>query len=309
MFGWIGDRYGRKRALVSSLVVMGAATCAIGLIPDFATIGVAAPALLVAMRLVQGLAVGGEVGGALVLVAESLPRQRRGFWTAWPQIGGPGGNVLSAAVLALLTAALTEQSFVRWGWRAGFLASAILVAIGLWVRLQIEESPLYQRLADAQSATRRAKPLSTAAVIARYPRSVITVLFVKAGENAVFYVLTTFLVYYISRVLGHSRQMALAATLVASLVNVAAIFAAGALSDRIGQASGDDRRTGWRHRLDVRAVPAGRRGRTRHDRGRRRHRRRPARGHRRRDVGLLRGALSHAGALHWLLGRLSGRLQ
>jgi MFS family permease len=261
VFGWIGDRYGRKRALVSSLVVMGAATCAIGLIPDFATIGVAAPALLVAMRLVQGLAVGGEVGGALVLVAESLPRQRRGFWTAWPQIGGPGGNVLSAAVLALLTAALTEQSFVRWGWRAGFLASAILVAIGLWVRLQIEESPLYQRLADAQSATRRAKPLSTTAVIARYPRSIITVLFVKAGENAVFYVLTTFLVYYISRVLGHSRQMALAATLVASLVDVVAIFAAGALSDRIGRRpvmiAGLVGATGWTFALFPLAAAGG----------------------------------------------------
>jgi MFS family permease len=236
VFGWIGDRYGRKRALVASLLVMGAATCAIGLIPDFATIGVAAPVALVAMRLVQGLAVGGEVGGALVLVAESLPRDRRGYWTAWPQIGGPGGNVLSAGMLALLTAGLTEQSFVRWGWRVGFLASAVLVAIGLWVRLQIEESPLYQRLAAAKTDTRSAAaPLSTTAVIARYPRSIATVLFVKAGENAVFYVLTTFLVYYISRVLGHSRQMALAATLVASLVDVAAIFAAGALSDRIGR--------------------------------------------------------------------------
>jgi MFS family permease len=112
----------------------------------------------------------------------------------------------------------------------------VLVVIGLWVRLQIEESPLYQRLAAAKADTRSATaPLSTTAVIARYPRSIVTVLFVKAGENAVFYVLTTFLVYYISRVLGHSRQMALAATLVASLVDVAAIFAAGALSDRIGR--------------------------------------------------------------------------
>jgi MFS family permease len=238
VFGRIGDRYGRKRALVASLFVMGGATCAIGLVPDFATIGIAAPVALVMLRLVQGLAVGGEVGGALLLVAESLPSRRRGYWTAWPQIGGPAGNVMSAAVLVLLTTGLSDANFVRWGWRIAFLASAVLVAVGLWVRLQVEESPLYQRLAAARSTTvgpSLETPLSTRAVVARYRRSIATVLLIKAGENAVFYVLTTFFVYYMSRVLDRSRQAALTATLVASLVDVAAIFAAGALSDRIGR--------------------------------------------------------------------------
>src|SRR5207302_11070992 len=119
-------------------------TMAVGFVPGYATIGVAAPILLVLLRLTQGLAVGGEVGGALLLVAEGLPPERRGFWTAWPMIGGAVGNLLSAGALASLGLALGDQAFAAWGWRLAFIASGLLIGIGVWVRANVEESPLYR---------------------------------------------------------------------------------------------------------------------------------------------------------------------
>ena len=196
VFGHLGDRYGRKRALVASLLLMGVATVAMGLIPSYATIGAAAPAVLVALRLCQGFAVGGEVGGAVVLVAESLDRQRRGRWTAWPQVGGPVGNLLSAGVLALLVARLSEPTFVAWGWRIAFLASGVLVGVGFWMRARIEESPLY-RAHQARKADVGHAPAGQR-LVTRW-RAVLTVLFVKAGENALFYMFTTFFVVYVAR--------------------------------------------------------------------------------------------------------------
>jgi len=232
VFGHLGDRYGRKRALVGSLLLMGLATVAMGLIPSYASIGALAPALLVVLRLCQGFAVGGEVGGAVVLVAESLDRERRGRWTAWPQVGGPVGNLLSAGVLALLIARLSEPTFVAWGWRIAFLASGVLVGVGIWMRARIEESPLYQAHRASRAGLPRAPVGETLA--ARW-RAVLTVLFVKAGENALFYMFTTFFVVYVTRVLHRPRGTALAATLIGSAIEVPVIFAAGALSDRIGR--------------------------------------------------------------------------
>ena len=237
LFGALGDRYGRKRALVWSLVLMGAATVAVGLLPGYATLGALAPVVLVALRLVQGVAVGGEVGGAVLLVAESLPAVRRGYWTAWPQTGGPAGNVLAAAVLAALAWALGDRAFGAWGWRVAFLLSGLLIGVGVWTRRRVEESPLF-RAAQAQAARssggRAARP-PLLPTLARHWRDVLVVLVVKAGENALFYLFTTFLVVYATRTLGMARPLALAATLVASLVEVPVILAAGALSDRIGR--------------------------------------------------------------------------
>jgi MFS family permease len=232
VFGVLGDRYGRKRALVASLLLMGLATVAIGFIPSYARIGAAAPAILVVLRLCQGFAVGGEVGGAVLLVAESLDRERRGRWTAWPQVGGPVGNLLSAGVLALLTARLSEATFLSWGWRVAFLLSGVLVGIGIWMRTQIEESPLYRALSARRAELRRT---SLRSVLAQRWRAVLTVLFVKAGENALFYMFTTFFVVYVTRVLHRPRGVALTATLIASAIEVPVIIAAGAASDRIGR--------------------------------------------------------------------------
>lgn len=232
VFGVLGDRYGRKRALVWSLLLMGAATVGVGLLPTYAVAGALAPALLVALRLVQGLAVGGEVGGALLLVAESVPAAERGRWTAWPQTGGPAGNVAAAAVLALCTALLSEAAFAAWGWRVPFLLSALLVGVGVWTRRRVEESPLFAAY-QARRAERPAAPI--ARTLGTEWRRVMRVLLVKAGENALFYVFTTFLVVYATRVLHHPRGVALAATLVASAVEVPVIVLAGRWSDRVGR--------------------------------------------------------------------------
>jgi MFS family permease len=232
VFGVIGDRYGRKRALVGSLMLMGLATVGVGLVPDYATIGVAAPTLLVALRLLQGLAVGGEVGGALLLVAETVPAAERAYWTAWPMIGGPAGNLLSAGVLSLLVFLLGDTAFGAWGWRIAFLASGLLIGVGVWVRTSVEESPLYL----AYAAQRGAKPRAAlSATVATHWREVATVFFVKAGENALFYVFSTFFVVYITRVLHRTRSLALSATALTSVVEIVVIFGAGVLADRIGR--------------------------------------------------------------------------
>ena len=232
VFGILGDRYGRKRALIWSLLLMGFATMGIGLIPGYATIGLAAPALLVLLRLIQGVAVGGEVGGALILVAESLPAERRGFWTAWPMLGGPAGNLLSAGVLALLGVVLGEAAFAGWGWRLAFLASGALIGVGAWMRTRVAESPLYQAHA-AKRAGLPPQPLWST-LVAEW-RAVLTVFVVKVGENALFYVFTTFFVVYLTRVLELPRTLALEATALGAAVEVVVIIAAGAWSDRIGR--------------------------------------------------------------------------
>lgn len=232
IFGILGDKHGRKQALIWSLLLMGVATMGVGLIPSYASIGVLAPALLVLLRLLQGIAVGGEVGGALILVAESLPAERRGFWTAWPMIGGPAGNLLSAGVLALLGVALGEAAFAGWGWRVAFLASGALIGIGAWMRTRVHESPLYRAYADRRAHT---PPQPLGATLAAAWRSMLTVFVVKTGENALFYVFTTFFVVYVTRVLHLPRTLALEATALGAAVEVAVIVAAGAWSDQIGR--------------------------------------------------------------------------
>jgi MFS family permease len=232
IFGIVGDRFGRKRALIWSLVLMGIATVGVGLIPGYASIGVLAPALLVVLRLVQGIAVGGEVGGALLLVAESMPAERRGFWSAWPMIGGPAGNLASSGVLALLGIALGEVAFAAWGWRVAFIASAALILVGVMMRTRVAESPVYQAYLARRSRT-TTPPLGV--TLATHWRSILVTLLVKAGENALFYVFTTFFVVYVTRVLRQPRTIALEATAVGSVVDAIVIFAAGAWSDRVGR--------------------------------------------------------------------------
>lgn len=232
VFGVLGDRYGRKRVLVWSLALMGVATMCIGLVPTYAAIGVTAPILLLLLRLLQGFAVGGEVGGALLLVAESMPAARRGYWTAWPMIGGPAGNVLSSLMLAALATWVGERAFGAWGWRVAFLASGVLIGIGIWMRVRVAESPVYRAYAERRAELART-PLS-ATLWAEW-RSMLAVFLVKAAENALFYVFTTFYIVYVTRVLHYPRTVALEAAALGSLADVIAIVAAGALSDRIGR--------------------------------------------------------------------------
>ena len=156
MFGHFGDRVGRKKMLVTSLMMMGVATFAIGLLPTYATIGLGAPILLLVCRLVQGFAVGGEWGGAVLMAAEHGSDDRRGFWSSWPQAGVALGNLIATGVLFVLAAFQSEADFEAWGWRIPFLLSAVLVLIGLWVRLSIEESPVFKE-AHAEIVEKKAE--------------------------------------------------------------------------------------------------------------------------------------------------------
>ncbi|WP_326808139.1 MHS family MFS transporter [Streptomyces sp. NBC_01775] len=156
VFGHYGDRIGRKKLLVISLLMMGGATFAIGLLPTHATVGALAPVLLTTLRLVQGFALGGEWGGAVLLVSEHGDARRRGFWASWPQTGAPAGQLLATGVLAALTALLSDAAFESWGWRVPFLLSGALVGLGLWIRLAVDESPVFKE-AQARAAAREAE--------------------------------------------------------------------------------------------------------------------------------------------------------
>src|SRR5688500_11736654 len=145
VFGHFGDKVGRKKMLVTSLLLMGIATFAIGLLPTYATIGIAAPVLLLTCRLVQGFAVGGEWGGAVLMAAEHGDDARRGFWSSWPQAGVALGSLLSAGILALMSGLLSEAQFLDWGWRIPFLLSAVLVVVGWYIRNRVAESPMFEK--------------------------------------------------------------------------------------------------------------------------------------------------------------------
>ncbi|MEU6010761.1 MFS transporter [Streptomyces sp. NPDC047453] len=242
VFGHYGDRLGRKKLLVLSLLMMGGATFAIGLLPTHATVGSAAPVLLTVLRLVQGFALGGEWGGAVLLVSEHGDARRRGFWASWPQTGAPAGQLLATGVLSLLTAVLSDSAFVSWGWRIPFLLSGVLVVVGLWIRLSVDESPLFQQ-ALAQAETRKAaraaedrtERLPLVSVLRHHWRDVLVAMGARMAENISYYVITAFILVYATTSVGVSKQTALNAVLIASAVHFAVIPAWGALSDRIGR--------------------------------------------------------------------------
>ncbi|MGW2511427.1 MFS transporter [Streptomyces scopuliridis] len=241
VFGHYGDRIGRKKLLVLSLLMMGGATFAIGLMPTHATIGTAAPVLLTVLRLIQGFALGGEWGGAVLLVSEHGDAERRGFWASWPQTGAPAGQLLATGVLSALTALLSDAAFASWGWRIPFLLSGVLVLVGLWIRLSVDESPVFkealaraeERKAAAAGADTEKTPL--VAVLRHHWRDVLVAMGARMAENISYYVITAFILVYATTSAGLSKQTALNAVLIASAVHFAVIPAWGALSDRIGR--------------------------------------------------------------------------
>ncbi|MGI5400691.1 MFS transporter [Streptomyces sp. CA-135486] len=239
VFGHYGDRLGRKKLLVLSLLLMGGATFAIGLLPTHATVGAAAPVLLTVLRLVQGFALGGEWGGAVLLVSEHGDAKRRGFWASWPQTGAPAGQLLATGVLSVLTALLSDAAFVSWGWRIPFLLSGVLVVVGLWIRLSVDESPVF-KTALAQAEARKAaagqgEKMPLVAVLRHHWRDVLVAMGARMAENISYYVITAFILVYATTAVEMSKQTALNAVLIASAVHFAVIPAWGALSDRIGR--------------------------------------------------------------------------
>jgi metabolite-proton symporter len=234
--GHFGDRIGRKKLLMLSLIMMGLATFCIGLLPTYGQVGVLAPILLVVLRLIQGFAVGGEWGGAVLLVAEYGTPAKRGFWASWPQVGVPAGNLLAAAVLAVLTAVQSEQDFQAWGWRIPFLLSAILVVIGYWIRQAVAETPVFQeaqRLAEETQEKLEHAPGIEA--VRRHPRGLAVGMGLRLGENIAYYIITAFSLTFITEEVGLSNSIALNALLVGAAVEVFMIPLFGALSDRIGR--------------------------------------------------------------------------
>lgn len=231
VFGHFGDRIGRKRLLMLSLMLMGGATMLIGCLPTYGQIGMLAPILLVVLRLVQGFAVGGEWGGAVLMVTEYGEAKRRGFWAGWPQAGVPAGNLLAAAVLAVMSAVMSNADFLSWGWRVPFLLSAVLVGIGYWVRVSLAESPLFQKALEDAGQPRA--PVMDA--LRERPGGIAIGAGLRVAENISFYVVTTFGLTYIVDHAHLTRALALNAMLIATGVEVVLIPIFAALSDKIGR--------------------------------------------------------------------------
>ncbi|MFI6322880.1 MFS transporter [Nonomuraea sp. NPDC050556] len=227
VFGHFGDRAGRKTVLVVTLLIMGGATFLIGLLPGYDTIGVAAPVLLVTLRFVQGLGLGGEWGGAVIMSIEHGSPERRGFNASWPQVGVPAGYVLATALLTLLNAVLPDTAFLAWGWRIPFLLSGALVLVGLWVRLRITESPLFEQVDKAK--------MPLVEVLRRHPRALLSAFTARIGVDVAFYTFTVYLFVYIDKTLHLERSVGLTALLIGSALQLALIPLFGALSDRIGR--------------------------------------------------------------------------
>jgi metabolite-proton symporter len=239
VFGHYGDKIGRKKLLVLSLLMMGIATFAIGLLPSFATIGVAAPILLIVLRLIQGFALGGEWGGAILIVSEHGDPARRGFWASWPQAGVPVGQLLANGLLAFMAVVQPEEQFLSWGWRIPFLLSAVLVIVGLYIRLAVEESPIFreaQQRAQARAAAGGPKDsMPILDVFRRYPREVFTAMGARFAENVSYYIFTITIVTYLQTQYDLPSAFVLNAVLIAAAVHFVTIPMWGALSDRFGR--------------------------------------------------------------------------
>jgi len=230
VFAHIGDRIGRKKTLILTLTLMGVGTTLIGLLPTYGMVGVVAPVLLVVLRLVQGLGLGGEWGGAVLLAFEFAPHGRKGFFASIPQAGVPIGMLLSALCVGGASL-MPENDFMSWGWRVPFVLSSGLVVLGLWLRNGIDETPDF-------------KSLKAAGQIARYPAlellrahryRVFTAILVKFGETSSFYVFAVFLVSYATKDLGYSRDATLLAVAAGAFVAVIMIPLCGVLADRFGR--------------------------------------------------------------------------
>jgi metabolite-proton symporter len=229
-FGHFGDRIGRKSTLISTLLLMGIATFLIGLLPSRASIGLAAPVLLVLLRIVQGLGVGGEWGGSVLLSMEWGSQRRRGLMASFPQLGVPLGLLASTGMVRLMESAAGD-GFDTWGWRVPFLLSIVLVGIGLYVRLRVQESPAFAEVKRQQAVT--ARPVWE--VIRSQPREILTSAFVRMSEQAPFYLFITFVLTYGTKKLGLTRNSLLDYTLVAAAVGLISVPLFGHLSDRFGR--------------------------------------------------------------------------
>ena len=229
-FGHFGDRIGRKVTLVATLMIMGIATFIIGILPTYETIGVWAPILLITMRFAQGLGVGGEWGGAVLLVVESAPEGKRGFFGSFPQLGVPIGLLLSTGVFALVSK-LPNDQFLAWGWRIPFLLSVVLIGIGLFIRLRVIESPMFEGVKASGTVVKA--PLIE--LLKRYPKQIVLALGTRFATDITFNVMNVFMLAYGTQQLGLPRSFFLNAILIGCVVELFTLPMFGKLSDRIGR--------------------------------------------------------------------------
>jgi metabolite-proton symporter len=231
LFGILGDRYGRKPVLVATLLMIGIGTTAIGLLPTYAQVGIWAPLLLVAMRVVQGLGAGAEYGGAVIYLVENAPPRHRGFWGGFAPLGVSVGNLLAAGAFALVTL-LPREELMSWGWRLPFLASVVLIIVGIFVRLRITETPIYTEAVVARGKVERNPAIEA---LRQHPRNFMVVLGARMAENGLGYFFPVFSLSYVINTVGLPKSDALSALMLAFTVELFAILGFAALSDRIGR--------------------------------------------------------------------------
>src|SRR3984893_5672304 len=246
LFGHLGDQLGRKTALAAALVLMGTATTLVGLLPSYATAGALAPLALVALRLMQGLAVGGQWGGAILLATENAPKSRRGLYGSIAQAGVPVGVVLANLAFLAANGATSAESFMSYGWRIPFLLSVLLIGLGLYIHFRVDDTPAFRQLrqsapspADARGTpkTDRARVSPIIEALRRHPRLILLAAGAYISTNLFFYILITYVVSYgtSSAGLHLTRGTMLSAVLIANAVSTPVLFLAGRLSDRYGR--------------------------------------------------------------------------
>ena len=245
IFGHFGDRIGRKKTLVIALMIMGVASTLIGLMPTYAAIGVAAPVLLTVLRFVQGLAIGGQWGGAMLLVTESAPSDQRGYYGAYAQAGAPVGVILANLAFIIISALVSEEFFQAWGWRIPFLSSVILIGISMYVQLHVEDTDAFKelealrekRLTESQANDEPIRRSPVLEAIAKYPKRIMLAAGAFISVQVNFYILISFILAYGSDANGGgmTRDTVLVAVLIASALQIVAQFWASAYSDRHGR--------------------------------------------------------------------------
>ncbi len=229
--GWMGDRYGRKAVLVMTLMGMGGATVLIGLLPTHATWGVAAPILLILLRVLQGLSAGGEWGGAALLAVEHAPRHKRGLFGAYPQIGVPIGMLLATGFMFALNAVTTEEQFISWGWRVPFLFSFVLILVGFFIRMKVDESPVFLEMKERKKES--SAPLKE--LLTTHKKFTFLAALIFAANNAAGYLVIAFFAAYGVNTLGMERNDTLIASLIGGVGWLIFTLYGGWISDRIGR--------------------------------------------------------------------------
>lgn len=235
VFGHLGDKFGRQPMLVVTFLMLGASTAAIGFLPTLSSAGVIATVLLVLLRLVQGFALGGEFGAAVLLVSEYGEPKRRGLWASWPQAGAPLGTVLATVVISILRQAFPGDAFLEWGWRAAFWVAVPLLAVGFWIRRGIEESPVFQQAQARADARNELSEKSSLLEALAKPRPILHGLGVRLGENVAFYVYTIFVLSYATTIHHYPQGVVLNVVLFASVAQFFGMIGGGWWSDKVGR--------------------------------------------------------------------------